>query len=387
MTRAAIAAFCLGLTWSAAVQPNRAAEEKPPQASAEHEKAVALVQQLGDRSFQAREDASKQLMQIGRPAKQALLDGSKSLDLEIRSRCEHLLVAVLEADLKARVEAFIADKEGKLEHDLPGWKRYRQLVGTDAGSRELFADMSRAHPRLLDEAESEPKAMGEKYLSEAQAMYQRIYSPVVGQRRQLTLADVSVMLFIATDPEVPVPDQARAFTVNLLYQPAFNNAVRTGARTEQTRKLLGAWIAQASGQSAVQTLNLAIQFKLKEGLVLALKLIENKDFANGMAITALGKLGDKEHVPVLEKLLDNKTVVMNVNLNNKQGTTEVRDVALAVLIHLTGQQIKDYGFEFYRFPNNDQIFHATAYLAFAEQPKREAALQKYHDWKAKQPKP
>ncbi|MBL8795010.1 MAG: hypothetical protein JNM56_13960 [Planctomycetia bacterium] len=385
MTRAAVAAICLGCI-GLTFLPSFAAEEKQPPA-AEHERAVELVRQLGSQSFNAREEASKKLMQLGRPAKQALLDGAKSLDLEVRTRCEQLLVDVLAADLKARVDAFIADKDGKVEHDLPGWKRYRELVGKDAGSRELFAEMCRAHSRLLDEADADPKAMGQKYLQEAQAMYQQIYQPAVGQRRQLTLADVATMLFIATDPEVPVPDQARSFTVNLLYQPAFNNAVRNGPRTEQARKLLGAWIAQAQGQSAVQTLNLAIQFGLKEGLVLALKLIESKDFANGMAITAVGKLGNKEHVPVLEKLLDNKTVVMNVNLNNKQGTTEVRDVALAVLIHLTGQQIKDYGYEFYRFPNNDQIFHATAYLAFAEQAKRDAAQQKWHDWKAKQPKP
>src|SRR5271154_6495787 len=68
--------------------------------------AAALVRQLGADSYQAREEASQRLLALGRTAKPALLDGLKIADPEIRNRCERLLVTVLEADFKARLQAF-----------------------------------------------------------------------------------------------------------------------------------------------------------------------------------------------------------------------------------------------------------------------------------------
>src|SRR5207237_7662347 len=126
---------------------------------------------------------------------------------------------------------------------------------------------------------------------------------------------------------------------------------------------------------------------VKEGMDLALRLLDQKDFAGGMAIVAVGRLGTKEHLGLLEPLLTNNTVLLNVNFNNKPGTTEVRDVALAMMVHLTGQPIKDYGYEFFRGTNNDVVYMAPVYLAFADPAKRDAAFKKWQEWKAKQSRP
>ena len=68
------------------------------------------------------------------------------------------------------------------------------------------------------------------------------------------------------------------------------------------------------------------------------------------------------------------------------GTTEVRDVALAMLVRLNGQQTKDYGFAFLQFHGGQQIFFAPVWLGFADDAKRTAAIKKYRDWKAAQKK-
>jgi hypothetical protein len=376
MTRFALAAACAASLW---VLGN-----SPLWADNDTDKAALLVRQLGNGSFQLREDASRSLLKLGRPAKQALLDGLKINDPEVRSRCERILVLVLEQDFKARLDGFIADKEGKYEHDLPAWGRYRKLVGGDASARELYVEMAQSQRQLLEDFESEPKAVGDKYGIEVQALFQKLWGPNVAQRKQISTGDVAAMLLIGADPEVTLNDQVRALTVNLLYQPAFSQGIRTGPRVEPLKKLLGGWITQASGQSAVQMLNLAIQYNLKDGLDLALRLIRDKEFAGGMSIVAVGKLGTKEHLAVLEPLLSNETLVANVNFNNKPGTAEVRDVALAMMVHLSGQPIKDFGFEFFRGANNDQVFFAPAYLAFSDKAKREAALKKWQEFAAKQ---
>jgi len=355
-------------------------------ASSSDDKAKSLVLQLGDNSFTLREEAAKRLLQLGRSAKSALVLGLKSDDLEVRKRCQELLVTVIEEDFKARLDAFIADKEGKKEHDLPGWNRYRKLIGADAQAKELFVEMAKSHGVLLEEAEASPKTAGDRYAGECQAMWQRVYQPVQGQRTPLTLGNVATLLFVGSDPEIPISEQARQQAANLLYQPAFNNAVRTGPKVAHLQKLLGGWMRQATGIAASQSLQMAMQFNLKEGLELALKLIKDKDYANGMTLAAVGKLGSKEHLPLLEPLLKDETVITNFQFNNQAGVTQVRDIALAMTIHLNGQPIKDYGFEFMRGNNNDQIFSSTLFLGFGDQAKRDASFKKWQEWAAKQGK-
>ncbi len=377
-----VAAVCLVLT----ALDNLSAAPEPDKFHRESERAVELVRQLADRSYEVREDATKQLLQIGRPAKQALLDGLNASDLEVQIRCERILAIVLEEDFKARLDAFVADRDGKQQHDLPGLKRWRKLIGDDAAARELYADMARAHGRLLEEADHSPQTAGDKLAGECQNLFQRVYVPTATARRQISLADVLAMLFISSDPSVPVSDVARQQTANLLYQPAFSTAVRNGPRADQVRKVFGAWVGEARGPAAQQAMNMALQYNLKEGLDIARKLIDQKEYGGGMAIIAVGKLGAKDDLSMLEPLLTNNTVLLNVNFNNKPGTTEVRDVALGMMVHLSGQSIRDYGFEFFRGNNNEQAYFAPVYFAFADQAKRDAGLKKWNEWKAKQPK-
>ena len=111
--------------------------------------AAALVEQLGDDSFEVRQRASEQLAAMGLAAQEALTAGLRDPDAEIRRRCRWLLQDVLEADYDRRLKAFLADDEGEQDHDLPGWKRYRESVGTDKVARELFVKMQQAEPGLM----------------------------------------------------------------------------------------------------------------------------------------------------------------------------------------------------------------------------------------------
>ncbi|MCI0700811.1 MAG: hypothetical protein L0241_06995, partial [Planctomycetia bacterium] len=91
-------------------------------------KARELVQQLGSEKYSEREEAQRELAAMGRLARPALLDGvSGDPDPEIRLRCQTLLPKANADDLKARLETFLADTEGKYEHDLPGWNKLRAV--------------------------------------------------------------------------------------------------------------------------------------------------------------------------------------------------------------------------------------------------------------------
>lgn len=353
----------------------------------DHDRAGALVRQLGDLSFKVREESAAKLTQMGPPAKLALQEGIKSSDPEVRTRCERILVVVLDLDFKARLAAFLADKDGKQSHELAGWSRYRKLIGADTAARELFVEMLRGNAELLEEAEARPKEAASRTAFRCQQLVQMLYSGNPATRGQLTLGDVTAILFVASDPDVPVTDHTRQMTCNFLYQQVFRQALVNANRGPQVKKLFGAWMNRAAGtQTAQQVLSLAMQLEAREGMDLAIKLIKDKDYAGGMALTALGKWGTKDHVPLLEAVLDDKTVLGQFQINNVMGTTEVRDVALAMLVRLTGQQTKEYGFAFVQWHNEQQIFYIPMWMGFPDAAKRDAALKKYKDWQAGQKK-
>ena len=68
--------------------------------------------------------------------------------------------------------------------------------------------------------------------------------------------------------------------------------------------------------------------------------------------------------------------------------TELRDVALAALIQLTGQSHKDYNFAFtrtYIYNNGSNVLFTMAdsrILGFGKDEERAAALRKWKEWSA-----
>jgi hypothetical protein len=63
----------------------------------------------------------------------------------------------------------------------------------------------------------------------------------------------------------------------------------------------------------------------------------------------------------------------------------VRDVALAMLVHLTGQKHADYDFTFSRAPGYSLMFSAP-FLGFTTPEERDRAFKKWSEWKARQKK-
>jgi hypothetical protein len=394
-----------------------------------------LIRQLGSDDFNVREEASRQLLKIGLPAREALLEAAKDRDLEIRRRCRELVPAIQEAHRQAKLAAFIADKDGKQKHDLPGWERYRKVAGNDAASRQFFVTIQKADTSFLAEADRDFANAESKltraaltkdeatvrYLSaDAQKDYARAGARcaqlcqelIDRQRNQLflngvngravnvrsqvpdvSLKEIAPLLLVAADPKVTIPAQNRYLFGNLLYQSVVQNELRA-SRSTPFKKIVLAWMErQAEDETTAQilfdTLN---NLQFKEGLPLALKAVRSKKLkGSGVAhaLVTIGRLGDKQHLPVLEAFLDDKTQFcgfgIGVRGGNVQGNTEVRDVALAMLVRLSKQSFKDYGFAISGL-GYDHLMNNANYLGFSSNKQREKALAKWKEWKATQKK-
>jgi hypothetical protein len=378
--------FGRGLCWCVAVSlVGSVSYAGDPSASEASDRAVALVRKLGDPSVRARDKASQELVKLGRAATQALLAGSRDSDPEVRTRCRHLLPAALWLDLQARISAYLADTSGSQGHDLPGLARYQQLLGSSPEARALFGEIIKSDPLLLEQAESDPKAAVARFTARAQLLQQQQFNNIgSGRRPAANKSDVACMLFIGTSPDLDLPTMASYPLYTLLQQEPVRSAITSAGPDDPLRKLLLAWIKRRTDPTSVQqSLSLAMNLDLKECLDLAVTTLRDKQcqaWNRAAAATTVGKLGGRGALPVLESVLTDSTQVANMVLNNARGTTELRDVALALCVHLTGQKLADYHFEVLG-NNPGMLFTTYHYSGFSDPTQREAAFKKWKTWR------
>lgn len=363
------------------VSPATAAPGTNTPLTPEDVKARDLVQSLGNSRYKVRKEAARQLVQMGRMAKRALIEGKKSSDPEIWNRCGLLLPQALELDLKARVEAFLADTDGKQQHDLPLWSRFRKITGSDAGARKLFAEIVKTNANMLDQCEEGPEVAGDKYNTRAQELqYQLNFGFRNGRQQTIQVPDIAALFLIGADPE------ASKFITNtqvnpvggFLFQPNIQQTLRTGEQSPAFRKLFFSWAEQRDDVNSVSYILSVVQsLNLRKGLSFAVKAMQMKEqqvYTRAQAVTCVGKMGGKEHAASFDSLFNDTTQVGNLQWQNVMITTNMSDVVLAMSIHLSGQNPKDFGFDVLQTqPNFVWAYH---YLGFSTEAKRHAALVK-----------
>ena len=159
-------------------------------------------------------------------------------DAEVRYRVGELLQTVLELDFHLRLKAFIADVDGQTGHELAGWSRYRELVGENGPARRLFAAMQQAERHLLEVVEHSPADAAEileERCEELQAAQQADEQP----SQPPSLGSIAAVLFVASDPELPVSPHAGTCVYNLSVQDEMFNAATAGEKGADRQTALG----------------------------------------------------------------------------------------------------------------------------------------------------
>ena len=348
------------------------------------EKISSLVRQLAAPSFAGRETAARQLVEIGVPAKEALVAALKEPDAEVRSRARRVLAVVLQRDFQIRLSAFSADTTTDDGHGLAGWDRFRAAVGHDAAARQLFVDMQRSEYGLLDAADAGPQSAGEVLAARMRQLEEgRDFTPDVFDNQQNTAARVAALLFVASDPDVPLSEEAGIYVMSLINQDPLRQAAQSGPLTAPLRKLLGGWLRRHSAAShsmKIQNLMIAAQYQLPDGIDLALGLLPDRavePYLRPYPILYIAGFGKREHMPALAPLLEDADNC-GESEDSEKFQCQVRDVALVALIHLSGQDPREYGFD--RFQSIDIQSFDNSRLGFPSKAARKAALAKWAAW-------
>ena len=362
----------------------------------------ALVEQLGSDDFTLRENASEKLAAVGLPAKSALLAGLKHSDPEVKRRCRLLLADVLEQDYKLQLKNFIDDKTNQQTHDLPGWKYFQKRIGSDKEARELFIQIQQAEPGLIASAETDD------FAAEAalKMRFFQVYSDISNRDRNLrknpSVGTIAALLFVSTDERIKLPEKLISYSYwpQVIFSTNFRNMLgqtKNAKRNTAALKLLGHWIERPSKINLlIQKLRYAVQYKLPAGLTAALKAIEDDpNLAPGYksyALMTIGQIGGKPYMAKLNEYLDDRGLCGTRVLNEKRMEIQIRDVCLAWLIHLTGQDHNAYGqpnakTTFDRLKRSPSSYLSPSYFYFSSEQAREKAFEKWKKWVAENPLP
>lgn len=389
------------------------------------QRAKQLVRQLGSDNYVERELAEQELLRLGRLARPALLEAvHDDPDAEVRFRCQTLLPRATSLELKARLELFLADADGLYDHNLPGWNEFRSAVGAEwslfgypvgtdralaRAARQVFVELiaTPANRQLLLAVGGPEDELARLAAARRQELYAQRFPRVVvvngvvqqpAARRDPTPADVAALLFAESRARQTLAPRNNPITT-LVSTSGFVAAATASTDTARVyRALAAAWLESRQdvldvyyGMSLAPTLGLT-----EHGLRLAARLLHTPGALpayRGQAATVLARFGNASHIPLLEKALTDQAVVYTLRKPiagkpaNEWETYEVqvRDVALAVCVLLSGQKVEDYGFvDHYRSngANPAGYTYTRYYLPEAERP---AALEKWKQWRQNNP--
>jgi HEAT repeat protein len=352
-----------------------------------------LVRQLGDKSFRIRESAARDLVRQGSAAVAALTAGIKDTDPEVSERSRQLLPQAAAVERNEKLAQLVKDPTAAPPKGLAGLDRFLKATGDSKEARELYVELMSIHFRTLELAEKDPRAAAMEYAMFCNEAYNRYQAGArVGRYTYDNLfsgrADVTYLLFISSDNRLRQHENGINQSWILFNGTQLSKALAEKDGSPAMRKLFLDWL-EKEPQSYLQQrgFQLAAQVGIKEALPVVLKLIDKKDndpWSKTQAMTALVKLGSKEHIPVLDPYLKDTNMVTTINFGNgDQFTVQMRDVAMGVQIQLAGQKMTDYGYD-NRFGGGWTSAH---YYGFRDDKARDDAHAKWKEWASKNLKP
>jgi hypothetical protein len=353
-----------------------------------------LVAQLGSQDYHAREAASNTLVTLGPAVVPFLEEAAQSPVLEIHTRAERLLAIVVRESFEQEVQAFLADVDGRRGTTLPGWDRARLRLAETDDARRLFAEMYRTEPALFEAyGEDNAKAAAAfglrvDELHDQQYQRSRTNYRLRNQLQQATSANVMALLFVGADAELELPHPLVARFRTMFVQAWPAPRVQAAPEREYIREWLAEWILHqfAQPQREYESIVLGMQYDVPQVLQLALDVLrqgETHYYSRTYAASCIGKYGQPWHLSLVESLLTDQTSVNQPEhrINNRavRLETQVRDVALAVLLQRTGQEPREYGFA--DLDTSVDYIHLLQSVAFESAQKRAGAFAKWNEWR------
>jgi hypothetical protein len=351
------------------------------------------IEQLNNDAYPVRQAAAEELLNTGIPAREPLLKVVDGPDPETRAAARRLVALIDRTEFHRRLDAFARDEGGIQGLTLPGWEKFRHRAGEDAAARALFVDMQRQEAALLAAAfGAGPQPLNGIWEERLVRLVQ--WQVNVGDRTASPqLGTCATLLFLGSIAETEVTERGAVLVENLIQRPPIRENLQAGNYRDAIRRLVVGWIVHCPNQNEVilnRRLYMASMNQLHETLPLALDVAHAAGNYTAVqpptradAVLLVGQLGSDEQVPLLESLLDDATVCATAAQGQAATNVQIRDVALVVMLHLTGQRPADYGYVHARL--QPELKFQLQTLSIENDEQRVAALDKWKAWRREHP--
>lgn len=309
------------------------------------------IQQLGVSSYRARQRASRRIVAAGDAALEPLRLGLDSRDAEIRLQCRRLIIEINEQQTQRELHLLMSFYDPNRTYRLPGWQPFAASCGDDPSARGLFQRLLRRNTSFmvwLQHVHDDPSYDIENQLEDQQ----RYLSPDVQQLNSGDLLTWSMLLLAATNPKIcQVPVLGSHIRCGLQCGPTIHNLTH-GSNSTATLRLVRSWLRRQSTAAASRsTLRIAMLYRCDQlAGQLAQGTLDNKHSSPSAVQTALFFVAAQQpqiaRAHLHEALQDQRVcqVWQIASQRRRAIQTQVRDTALALMLHLNGVDPRTVGF-------------------------------------------
>ncbi len=289
---------------------------------------ATLVEQLGDPMFAAREDANRQLLEIGAPALPLLRTAERHSLLEVRERASRIRAEIDKIVFETVIKQFITDSESKQSYGLPAWNQFSAIAGDSRTSKLLFVMMLRNQLELAQFIEAAGQVKGTESAAAASAALEARLALEAERLRnrnfrgQLSEVGDTVGLLVACS----MFDQSVSIEVNEVIYSSLYRGTHVEYFTKVgygrcMRALAGSWIPKTQASLASDVLSIAMQRSIPEGAVVARRHLDRAtDYETRVrALQCLAKFGNETDLENVAKLLTEETVIYEFTVRKDQG--------------------------------------------------------------------
>ena len=276
----------------------------------------------------------------------------------MRDRSRRILAAIGQRRHRERVAAFLTDPDDTKGHGLAGWSRFSKLVGGDFRSRKLFVRLYDAEPLLIELLNGDAAELNKVFNSRVDELQAALNRRVQKQirngnfnpnRQTAGLTTAAALVFLASDPRIPRTDDLASFVDGLIWREPLLRHVASEEGENKYRKLVLQFVLRGMGKELdARSFGAAVVLYMPETLPSAVRVLRTPAATSPRSLEyaamIVGHFGSREHIPLVAPLLNNNAVCWEGQVREMHLECRVRDVALAVIIHLHGEDLGDYAF-------------------------------------------
>ncbi len=319
-----------------------------PNAVTETESTVkALIEKLASTRFSDRQQASKELMDVGPEAVQFIEAAASISTGETQQRLLVILPQLRKRLFDDQLDAFLEHPSVELAERLPQWSRFEKLAGHDVDALAIFGQILSAERRLFAARLFAPNELS-AMLETRSAEIEKLCDGVLDE--EFPIASVASVMLLGSELETRLRRATSTNISSALDDPRFSQLITDGEHADTLRAIAEVWISRAGqpGVAAERPLLFSMKHKLPAGRTVAIRIIESRSSRPDMtySLLCLASLTSVDDLPLIESLFDNQTVLWpqrgQIVQQQDPGAppfdtnykVQTRDVALAAAAHL-----------------------------------------------------